>query len=82
MKYGAKNSFFIFHSSFAPEGRICERDSSGTTRRGGARPRPCAKRTKGDGADSPTLGASVACDEAARPKTKKPSRKGELYDYN
>jgi len=33
---------------------VCERDRSGTTRRGGARPRPCAKRTKGDGADSPT----------------------------
>jgi hypothetical protein len=43
----------------------CERDSSGTTRRGGACPRPCAKRTKGDGADSPTRAHEVR--EAARP---------------
>ena len=44
--------------SNAPRG---ERDSSGTTEGRNAKHEP-----EGDGADSPTRGASAACDEAAR----------------
>jgi hypothetical protein len=43
-----------------PRAAQCERDRSGTTRRGEACPRPRAKHAKGDGADSPTRGKRSA----------------------